>query len=111
MICDSLKVNTSIEEINFSKNFFGFEKKGIKILSDVLRTNENIKSVNISGTTISLSVILHEENDIKDVGANMIAEMLKVNKTLTHLDLSTVEADFPCCNFCRIRLHGKVFMG
>jgi len=76
LVCSAIKENNTLEEIDLSKNFFGFEKKGVKYLADALKYHPSIKYVNIS------------ENDIRDVGCFMLCNMLKENKVLERLDIS-----------------------
>lgn len=67
---DSLESNSSLEEINLSKNSL---RKGIYDFIEVIRKNRSLRKIDLSS------------NEISYEGALKLAEALEENKTLTHL--------------------------
>lgn len=102
-VCKLLKINTSIQEIDFTHNKIGV---GISKIADELAKNSSITSLNLEGTCISLNEIISISNMLKtnttlkkiDLGANnlgldgttIIVESLLVNTTLEEIDRKSV---------------------
>ena len=73
-LAEALKINTTLRELNLSKNFISDE--GGKALAEALKINTTLTKLNLS------------KNSIGNQGASAIAEALKTNTTLTTLDFS-----------------------
>jgi Ran GTPase-activating protein (RanGAP) involved in mRNA processing and transport len=98
----ALSLNSTLTELNLNWNSFG--SKGAQYLGDLLRHSSTLKTLHLRGTGIGitgtqritealqtgkspLTSLDLGANNIEDLGAFHIAEMLSSNNTLTSLDL------------------------
>ncbi len=59
----------------------------MKILADILKTNESIENLKLISIFFNLST---SECAINNEGAKYIAESIKINSRITHLDLQRI---------------------
>jgi hypothetical protein len=101
-LADALKANTSVANINLSRNKIGV--KGASALADALKVNSSVTEINLSSNrfgvkgaaaladaltvTTSVTEIDLRYNTIGDEGASALADALEVNMSLTKIDLS-----------------------
>jgi hypothetical protein len=73
LICEYLKSNQTIIDINFENN--EISDNDLKHLCDVLKVNTTIKYINL------------KNNSITDIGAEFLLEILKFNKNIHSIEL------------------------
>jgi Ran GTPase-activating protein (RanGAP) involved in mRNA processing and transport len=103
MIVKELIINKRCTELSLNSN--NITQRGASILADGLRQNNTLISLKLNGNQVSdkgtfaiakaledsnktLETLDLGSNDITDQGTIYFAEMLKINTTLTNLDLS-----------------------
>ena len=78
-LAEALKVNTTLTLLDLTSNGFGNE--GIKVITKALITNKILKTLVLCN--ITSNYLYHIDND----GAIALADLLKINQTLTNLNL------------------------
>ena len=105
VICEALKINSTLKEINISNNLFGDE--GTKYLSGYLSMNPSLFLINLSVNDIRQSGMKHLSNALRlnstlkeiyffqnrigDEGVKYLSECLKVNCCLSKINLCHTE--------------------
>ena len=81
-IIDCLNKNNSIYSVDFYIKYFKeFAKEAIKLISEFLKNNNSISSINLSW------------NEIRDEEIKILMESLKYNNSISSIDLSWNEIE------------------
>ena len=104
-LCDCLKEQNDIGDINFSYNIFTYT--GLKVIFEALQGNTVLQKLNLSCSEITkdkviiiadylrnnnfLKVLILSSNKITSEGAINVAEALKINSTVRRLNVSNNE--------------------
>ena len=102
ILCDCLKINNTLTEINLSNN--NITDEGVESLAAAIKVNKTLQCLNISSNTIwsngilALSICLKvnkalhklniSDNYMNDCGAKYLAEAIQINLTLQELNVS-----------------------
>ena len=109
--------NTSLTRLNIAKN--GLGAHGFELLLPAMRYNIGLRSVSLAMNCRSTDAMLFvsrvikstrtlrkidlRSNPLGDLGSQMIANALKANRSLTHLNIRNTSLDLQVCHTARCR--------